>query len=133
MYLTWASAPFLLHIIIEFPAAIAFAYKPSGTLPVMQSGAHAIIRQYALLLMSSNFIAGCLALQDNQLPGLNAVSQGVAASLAVYHLGPAVRAIGRVRRRDEGQSFFANSWLHVSVHMLSATALLGRAAAQAKV
>lgn len=132
MYLTWASVPFLLHIIIDFPAAIAFAFNPSGTLPVMQSGAHAIIRQYALLLMCSNFIAGSLALQDSQLPGLNPVSQGVALSLAVYHLGPAARAIGRVRRCDETQSFFANPWLHVFVHVLCAIALLGRAAAEAK-
>ena len=132
MYLTWASIPFLMHIIVEFPAAITLAFNPSGTLPVMQHDAHAIIRQYALLLMSSNFIASILALQDSQLPGLNPVSQGVAVSLAFYHLGPAVRAIGRIRRRDETQSFLANPRLHVSAHILCATALLGRAAAKTK-
>ncbi|KAI4280105.1 MAG: hypothetical protein L6R35_005975 [Caloplaca aegaea] len=72
--------PFLLHMIVELPASIAFFLNPSMTLSQSQPHAHAVIRQYALLLMSSNIIAYNFIFRSP-----DETSASVAAALAVYH------------------------------------------------
>ncbi|KAL8796335.1 MAG: hypothetical protein Q9195_001242 [Heterodermia aff. obscurata] len=82
------SIPFFLHIIGEFGAATGFFLRPSQTLNRPQPDAHAVIRQYALLLTSTNLIAAIFLFQSQPTP----VSTKVAGALALYHLGPLTRA-----------------------------------------
>ncbi|KAL9021230.1 MAG: hypothetical protein Q9185_001631 [Variospora sp. 1 TL-2023] len=72
--------PFFLHLIVELPASIAFFLNPSMTLSQSQPHAHVVIRQYALLLMSSNIIAYNFIFRSP-----DETSASVAAALAVYH------------------------------------------------
>ncbi|KAI9871303.1 MAG: hypothetical protein M1830_003058, partial [Pleopsidium flavum] len=55
--LTSKTIPFLLHILLELPASILFFLRPSTQLPHPHPPSHALIRQYAILLLSSNLIA----------------------------------------------------------------------------
>ncbi|KAI4117013.1 MAG: hypothetical protein LQ345_002670 [Seirophora villosa] len=114
--------PFLLHIIVEFPASIAFFLHPSMTLPQRQAQAHAVIRQYALLLMASNLIAYAFVFRP-----ADGRSASVAAALAIYHLGPLIRAGSRVRGRGamerEGR-FLSNTWVHLIAHFVCLVSLV---------
>lgn len=83
--------PFWIHIAIESPASINFFVNPSDQLTSPAAQAHAIIRQYGVLLFISNLIALIFALRN-----VDKTSRRVAGALAVYHLAPLVRAGGRV-------------------------------------
>lgn len=121
------SVPFILHIIIELPAAISFAFFPSATLSIPQPHAQAVIRQYALLLLSTTIIAALFVLQDRRGQGPKMPERGVASALALYHLGPLIRAAHRFRRREgTGRGLLGQPWLHVLVHALCFLALGGR-------
>lgn len=53
--------------------------------------------------------------------------RGVASALALYHLGPLIRAVHRSWRGEGGErSILGQPWLHVLVHVLSCLALGGR-------
>lgn len=83
---------FMLHAAIEIPAAINFMLYPSKQLGVYTPHAHAIVRQYALLLLSSVLVAIIFASRpSDDLSGL------IAGALAIYHIGPALRSVGRLR------------------------------------
>jgi hypothetical protein len=84
---------FLLHCIIEIPAAANFFVFPSGQLRVYSPQAHAIIRQYALLLLTSVLISVLFLLRP-----VDELSGQVAGALSLYHVGPSVRSLGRLRR-----------------------------------
>ena len=109
---------FLLHLIIETVASINFILRPSATLLLPQPHSHAVIRQYALLLISSNIIAAVMLNRE-----VDSMSGKVAGALGVYHFGPVVRAISRiVQRRSAGG--LDGPWLHAFAHMLCGTCLL---------
>jgi hypothetical protein len=84
---------FLQHVAVELPAAITFFVFPDRQLGVHTPVAHAVIRQYALLLVSSVLIALIFA----QRPPDELTGQ-VAGALAIYHIGPIIRAASKVRR-----------------------------------
>ena len=108
------TVPFWIHILIEAPASINFFFNPSEQLPSPASQAHAIIRQYAVLLLVSNLIALIFALRPLDQTGKN-----VAAALSVYHLAPVVRAGTRIFYSFYGDSYgqgLGGPWLHLSVH-----------------
>ena len=103
-------SPFLLHILIELPASLYFLLRPSGTLPTDQPHAHELIRQYALLLISTNIIAAIfLTRPEDRLSGQ------VAGAFAIYHVGPFVRAMNRVWKGSKG-IILGGPWLHAVVH-----------------
>ena len=115
--------PFLLHILVEVPASFNFFLRPSATLTVQQPHAHAVIRQYALLLMTSDLIALIFIFRP-----LDAVSNQIAGALGLYHLGPIVRAAWRIwdgERRGERE--LGGPWVHVVVHGTCVVALALRA------
>ena len=86
--------PFLIHVVLESPATANFFFNPSGQLATHSPQAHAVIRQYAVLLLSSIMIALSFAFRDpDELGGQ------IAGALALYHLAPMVRASGRLTRR----------------------------------
>ncbi|KAM0802373.1 hypothetical protein BDR22DRAFT_124252 [Usnea florida] len=110
---------FLLHLIIETTAAINFFIRPSATLSIPQPHSHGIIRQYALLLLTTNIVVIVIL---NNGAGDTLLSQ-IAAALALYHAGPIVRAVSRIRRGDPG-IVLGRPWLHVFLHMLCAMCLV---------
>lgn len=117
--------PFLFHIIIELPASMVFLVYPSATLAAAQPHAHGVIRQHALLLTSTNLVAWTF-LFETASPS----SGRVAAALALYHIGPIVRAWKRIRA-GEGKTRMFGGWrgpqLHLGVHGICAMALMGEA------
>ncbi|KAK4692643.1 hypothetical protein P7C71_g4600, partial [Lecanoromycetidae sp. Uapishka_2] len=121
------SFPFILHILIETPAALAFAVFPSSTLSVRQPAAEAVIRQYALLILSSNVIAAIFVFHDPNISDGVFLEGRVAAALALYHVGPLMRAVTRIRN-DEGQArpLLEQPWLHAWVHAVCLVALAGK-------
>lgn len=86
------NVPFFFHIVGEIPASYNFLAHPSSTLPQPQPYAHPVIRQYALLLVSTNLIAGIFLFCDRP----TTVSCKVAGALAIYHLGPLMRAVTKI-------------------------------------
>lgn len=125
------SLPFILHILVEVPAAFTFALFPSATLVRPQPDAHAVIRQYGLLLLSTNIIASVFTFQDyKRTPFEDQICQieaWVAGSLALYHLGPLIRAAFRSwRERERRRHFVGQPWLHTIAHGICSIALGGR-------
>ena len=121
------SFPFILHIVIELPAAISFAFFPSATLSIPQPHAQAVIRQYALLLFSTVVIAAVFVRQDRDGNGPTMQERSVASALGLYHLGPLIRAAHRSRRRKgSGRHVLGQPWLHVLMHVLCCLSLGGR-------
>ena len=87
---------FLLHVLIEVPAAVNFLIFPSNQLGTYSPQAHAVIRQYALLLITSVLVSIIFMLRPvDQLAGQ------VAGALSLYHIGPSLRSIGRMRSRSQ--------------------------------
>ena len=109
---------FLLHLIIETVASIKFLLRPSATLSAPQPHCHAVIRQYALLLISSNIIVAVMLNRE-----IDATSAKVAGALSVYHLGPFVRAVSRILQKSSSSGVI-EPWLHAFVHSLCGTCLL---------
>lgn len=112
---------FLLHILVEIPALINFMLYPSKQLGIYTPHAHAVIRQYALLLLCSVLIA-CMFLTrvDDDLTGQ------VAGALAIYHIGPAIRSGGRLREqaRKGQQLLLTEAALYLVVHMVCGSSLM---------
>lgn len=111
-------AGLLLHLIIELPASINFLLRPSATLSAPQLQAHAVIRQYALLLISTNIIVLALLMRE-----MDQLSGKIAGALALYHLGPIARALSRIRKQESG-SVLGGPKLHAFVHVLCIVTLV---------
>lgn len=121
------SVPFVLHIVIELPAAISFAFLPSATLSKPQPHAQALIRQYALLLLSTIIIAALFVPQDRNGHGSKVQERVVASALALHHLGPLIRAVRRSRKGEgTGRHLLGQPRLHALVHGLCCLLLGGR-------
>lgn len=124
MVLAVASIPFALHIVVEVPAVLQFALYPSSTLQVPQPHAHAVVRQYALLLLSTIVIAVIFVVASGDQIW---IERGVAGSLSLYHLGPIIRAIDRGQRGEgRGRRSLQRPWMHAVVHLTCWIALAGR-------
>ena len=116
--MSFSAFSFLLHAIVETPACVNFLLFPDDQLPDSAPQAHAIIRQYAVLLFSSAIIAvtfACRATPDF-------ASGNVAGALAIYHIGPFVRAWSRIDVRGtfdiRRHSLLKDPLLHFAVHSL---------------
>ncbi len=121
------SFPFVLHILVETPAALTFALSPSATLSVPQPHAEAVIRQYALLLLSSNLVAAIFIFRDQSIDDCAWLESRVAAALGLYHLGPMTRAVARSWRNEvRGRGLLEQPWVHAWVHAVCFVALAGR-------
>ena len=109
---------FALHILVEAPAALFFFFRPSQTLQSPQPHAHAVIRQYALLLMSTNIIAAAAFLRESE-----EITKTIAGALALYHVGPIFRAFSRSMRKTSGTKM-GSPWGHAVFHTLCLTLML---------
>ena len=127
------ASPFVLHMILECPAVIAFGLFPSATLRSEQPEAHPVIRQYALLLFTSILIAACFASQpfDTQAGNIHVqrLEQQVAGALALYHIGPMMRAASKITDKEisKTRGFRMMPFLHLLSHGVCGMALAGRA------
>lgn len=111
--------PFWLHILIELPASLNFYFNPSEQLPSPAPQAHAIIKQYAVLLLVSNIIAGIFALRP-----LDRTSRNVAGALAVYHCAPFMRALRRIGTANYGKGLGGPA-VHLVAHGICFVGLFG--------
>lgn len=91
--LTACQNPFIAHIVVETPAALNFFVFPGGQIGTKNTQAEALIRQYSLLLLTSLLIALAFAHRES-----DQLSGQVAGAMAVYHVGPLVRAGMKVIR-----------------------------------
>ncbi|PQE27656.1 hypothetical protein CJF30_00007980 [Rutstroemia sp. NJR-2017a BBW] len=115
--------PFLLHTLIELPASLNFFLHPSSQFTPPAPQAHAVIRQYALLLFSSSLISLIFGLRP-----VDGTSRNVAGALGVYHFGPLVRAGLRVWGGDTGgekKGIVGGPWVHLVVHAVCGVGLMG--------
>ena len=111
-----AASSFVLHAVVELPACLNFLLFPDDQLPLSAPQAHAVIRQYAILLFSSILISVLFALRDQ-----DSTSGMVAGALAVYHIAPCIRAWSRIRaeeRKAPRRSFIKDPVLHMFLHSL---------------
>lgn len=117
---------FLLHIIVETPAILGFIFFPSATLQAKQAHAHPVIRQYGLLLLASSLIASsvlnCEA-PTGTIPYGN-LQRRIAGALALYHVGPVLRATVRLFRNENQGGAFGSPVLHLVSHACCFTLLL---------
>lgn len=111
---------FLLHVIVEIPAFLNFLLFPSGQLSTSTPHAHPVVRQYALLILTSVLIASAFVTRVN-----DELSGQIAGSLALYHIGPSIRAISRLHRRSQlGKPLlFSEPSLHLFVHSICCAGL----------
>jgi len=111
---------FVMHAVIEIPAAINFMFLPSKQLGEYTPHAHAIVRQYALLLLVSVLISLTFATRP-----MDDLSRAVAGSLAMYHIGPALRSMGRLRRQaaQSKRLLLSEATLYLVVHIACGTSL----------
>lgn len=116
-----STLPFWFHLLIELPASINFFFHPSEQLSAPAPQAHAIIKQYAVLLFVSGLVALIFALRS-----VDAASRNVAGALSVYHLAPLVRAGSRIM---EGNWAYGKGLggpiFHLMVHTVCCVGLLG--------
>ena len=109
---TLLRSPFVLHSLVETPAGLNFLLNPDGQLRRKTPHARAIVRQYGLLLVTSVLIALVFAYRT---PGEDGLSGQVAGALAVYHVGPLIRACSRVLTSGSlGPAW--EPWLHLIAH-----------------
>ncbi|KAH7410831.1 hypothetical protein BKA64DRAFT_365152 [Cadophora sp. MPI-SDFR-AT-0126] len=103
---------FIIHALLELPASLNFFFRPNEQLSSPAPQAHALIRQYAVLLMSSNIVALVFAFRP-----VDEISRRVAGALAVYHAAPLVRAVGRIASKgEEYGKGLGGPWVHAVVH-----------------
>jgi len=111
---------FLFHIIIETPALFNFFVFPSKQLGTHTPHAHAVIRQYAVLILTSNLVALNFVWRP-----VDELSGKIAGALAVYHIAPSVRSIIRLQRQaHDGRPLIpSEAFLYLVVHTICGAAL----------
>jgi hypothetical protein len=113
--------PFLLHMVVETPAALTFIFTPHKHLHEVQPAARLILQQYGALLLSTNLI--CLALSTaSDSSGLDGIERLLAASLGFYHIWPCSRAFARLSGPVAGdvhhKAVLGGPLVHLIIHLL---------------
>jgi hypothetical protein len=127
----WRSIGLPLHVLVEIPAAIGFLLFPSATLSKSQPEAHAVLRQYGILLFSTNIIVAFFLSSKMSMPEsvYEFLERRVAGALALYHVGPLCRAAARIYRQGRAQHVLTGPWLHLALHgicFISLASIFGR-------
>lgn len=122
MDISGLNLPFLCHVLVEIPASISFMLHPSQQLITDTPHAHAMIRQYALLLFSSVLIAATFVRRP-----LDNTAACVAGALALYHVGPTLRSFSRLRGSypDSKSLIRSEAFCYLMVHVICGS-LLGQ-------
>ncbi len=118
---------FVLHILVETPAALSFQFRPQSQLAAPSAEARLVLSSYGGLLMATNLICAVFAMQDAAGGGggeaAGATSRRVAGALGFYHLFPMFRAGARVRRGvgatgPPQDRTLGGPWVHLVVHLV---------------
>ena len=115
-----AQLPFILHLVVEGPASVNFLFRPSCQFSVLTPHAHAVVRQYAFMLISSNIIALIIILDQGCNYG---TVKRISGALAIYHLAPIARACGRLQQPKSFSNGYEPS-VHLIAHLICLIALL---------
>ncbi|KAI0175420.1 hypothetical protein BJ166DRAFT_514720 [Pestalotiopsis sp. NC0098] len=110
--------PFLLHTVIETPAAFTFIFTPHRQLQDVQPATRLILQQYGGLLLSSNLVCLVLCTSDS----LGHVENWLAAALGFYHIWPCYRAMARLSGPVLGDvrhtAVLGGPLVHLIIHLL---------------
>lgn len=122
------NAGLISHIMLETPALIGFLMRPSQTLSSPATPAHGLIRQYGLLLLCTNLLIALTIVyeptdSEAMLLGYRRLEQVFAQVLLVYHVGPIIRAMARIRHGELGKNLFGDPYLHLLLHIGCVAAL----------
>lgn len=119
---SFQSSGFLIHLLVEIPASINFLLFPNAQLSIPQPNAHAIIRQYATLLISTNLVAAAFAFREP-----DKLSGKIAGALSVYHVAPLIRAYSRLHHRGisngADKETLREPLIHLVAHLICIVAL----------
>ncbi|RDW85563.1 hypothetical protein BP5796_03888 [Coleophoma crateriformis] len=114
--------PFYLHLFLETPAALNFFFNPGQQLGLSESvpQAEAVVRQYAVLLLSSNLVALAMICRPS-----DGTTQRVSGALGIYHVAPLVRAVGKIWAGQVSlSSGLGGPWVHAFGHAIALFLLL---------
>jgi hypothetical protein len=132
--------PFIQHTLLELPASLQFLVLPSRQLSQPAPQAHALIRQYGLLLFCTVLGASSIGLLDVRTGINNYILAGselswlkprAAFALGLYHAGPIIRSSARLV--DAITTGRAWTWrdreavLYVLLHLIVGGGLMRRA------
>ncbi|KPM42850.1 hypothetical protein AK830_g3658 [Neonectria ditissima] len=98
MPLSLPKIPFLVHAVIETPAALTFIFRPSSHVSPLPPDAGLLLQSLGGLLLASNLIALIFINRP-----FDYVTRRVALALAFWHLWPCYRAVVRLGRRADSQ------------------------------
>ncbi|KAF4965085.1 hypothetical protein FSARC_7075 [Fusarium sarcochroum] len=121
---TAATAPFLIHALIESPAAFTFIFRPSSQLQPLPASAALILQSFGGLLLTSNLIALAFVRRP-----FDDVARHVALAFSFWHIWPCYRAYMRLNGRLEGEAPSTTKTLggpvvHLGVHVVMLTMFL---------
>ncbi|KAF5601910.1 hypothetical protein FPCIR_2151 [Fusarium pseudocircinatum] len=124
--LATATIPFLIHTLIETPAALTFILKPSSQLQPLPPSAALILQSFGGLLLTSNLIA----LIFIRRPFDDATRQA-ALAFSFWHLWPSYRAYRRMNGYTEEEEeapttkTLGGPLVHLGVHIVLLAMFLG--------
>ncbi|KAG8671235.1 hypothetical protein FPOAC2_04564 [Fusarium poae] len=119
-----ATTPFLVHALIETPAALTFILKPSTQLQPLPPAAALIVQSFGGCILATNLIALVFLRRP-----FDDVAQHVALAFAFWHIWPCYRAYMRMSGyTEEGATTtktLGGPVVHLGVHVVLLTMFLG--------
>jgi hypothetical protein len=119
-----ATAPFLVHALIETPAALTFILKPSTQLQPLPPAAALIVQSFGGSILATNLIALVLIRRP-----FDDVARHVALAFAFWHIWPCYRAYMRINGYTKEEESSTTKTLggpvvHLGVHIVLLTMFL---------
>ncbi|KAF5004083.1 hypothetical protein FDECE_9398 [Fusarium decemcellulare] len=120
------TSPFLIHVLIETPAALSFIFSPSSQLQPLDPQAALLLKLLGGLLLTTNLIGLIFVRRP-----FDDVARHVALAFAFWHIWPCYRAYIRLRgRASEGEApatarTLGGPPVHLGVHLALLTMFLG--------
>ncbi|KAF5670583.1 hypothetical protein FHETE_4490 [Fusarium heterosporum] len=123
--LSTSMIPFLVHVLIETPAAFTFIFRPSSQLQPLPPSAALILQSFGGLLLTSNLIALILIRRP-----FDDVTRQAALAFSFWHIWPCHRAYMRMcgyTKEDEASTTktLGGPVVHLGVHAALLTMFLG--------
>lgn len=115
----YATYPFLVHFLIETPAALTFILRPSSQVPNPTPSVALILQSFGGLLLSTNLTALVFFRRD-----FDDAARLAALAYAFWHLWPCYRAWMRIRGGIDTQGAQGRTLGGPPVHLLCHVVLL---------
>ncbi|KAI6775803.1 hypothetical protein HG530_002561 [Fusarium avenaceum] len=122
--LSTSTIPFLIHALIETPAAFTFIFRPSSQLQPLPPSAALILQSFGGLLLTSNLIALILIRRP-----FDDVARQASLAFSFWHLWPCYRAYMRMNgyaKEEEASTTktLGGPVVHLGVHVVLLTMFL---------